>query len=249
MAVRIVVEKGPDKGQSILLDARTEVRIGRGPGNHLMVQDPAWQGTLRVSFSQGVCKVTNQTPTTIYLGEKTFAPGEKRAWFHGESLQPTAQTLLILYIDDPSKAAAAAGPSRSRKMIQLAVILLCLPVAVILLLLPSTPDADQARTPEAMQKEYRRLEGRLQELQEEANGGEAAGRVLTLLKEARFEQLRKHPTRAFVLYHRVREEVEADLGGPNDPRPLPDEVAKTLREVRDFVNRELIQLGPEARKK
>lgn len=248
MAVRIVVEKGPDKGKSILLEARTEARIGRGPGNHLMVQDPAWQGTLRVAFSQGVCKVANQTPTTIYLGEKTFPPGEQRAWFHGESLQPTAQTLLMLYVEDAGQAAVAATPSRSRKTMQLVIILLCLPLAAVLFLLPSSPDADHIRTPEQTQKEYQRLEGSLRGLQEEG-GEEAAGRVLTLLKEARFEQMRKHPAQAFARYHRVREEVETALNAPLNPRPLPDDVAKTLRDVRDFVNQQLIELGPQARKK
>lgn len=249
MAVRIVVEKGPDKGKSILLETRAEVRIGRGPGNHLMMQDPAWQGTLRVVFAQGVCKVTNQTSTTVYLGEKTFTPGEQRPWFHGESLQPTAQTLLVLYVDDANKSETAEGSSQARKRMQLAIVLVCLPVAVVLFLLPSGPDANQARTPEAVQKEYRRLEGRLQELHEEADGGEAAGRVLALLKEARFEQQRKHPARAFALYHRVREEIEADQREPLNPRPLPEEIAKTMQEVQEFVNQQLIELGPQARKK
>jgi hypothetical protein len=249
MAVRIIVDKGPDKGKALELDGRAEKRIGRGPGNHLMVQDPGWQGTLRVSFSQGVCKVTNQTPTTIYLGGKTFAPGEQRAWFHSESLQPTAQTLLVLYVEDTDRESAPVGSSKSLKAIQLLVILLCLPVAGVLFFLPSDTTTDEQRGPEESQKEYHRLETRLQALQETADGGEEAARVLTLLKKARFEQLRKHSAQAFTLYHRVREEVELDLGGPLDPRPLPEEVGKILREVRDFVNQELITLGPEARKK
>ena len=126
--------------------------------------------------------------------------------------------------------------------------MLCLPLAGVLFFLPTDPGVDEQRSPEDSQKEYHRLEQRLQALQESADSGEAAGRVLTLLKEARFQQLRKHSARAFTLYHRVREEVESDLGGPLDPKPLPEEVGKTLREVRDFVNQELITLGPEARK-
>jgi hypothetical protein len=248
MAVRIVVENGPDKGKSLVLDARADVRIGRGPGNHLMVQDPAWQGTLRVSINQGVCKVTNQSPTTMYLGEKTFTPGEQRAWFHGESLQPTAQTLLVLYIDDPTKA-AATRPSKSRKTLQLIVILVCLPLAAVLFLLPTDPGTEQPRTPEEMQQEYRRLETKLGELQDDAEGGEAAKKVVALLKEARFQQTRKHPAQAFVCYHRVRAEVESTLDESGSSRPLPENLANTLREVLDFVNQQLIELGPEARKK
>lgn len=248
MAVRIVIDKGPDKGKSLLLDARAEMRIGRGPGNHLAVQDPAWQGMLRVSFSQGVCKVVNQTPTTIYLGGKTFAPGDQRAWFHGESLQPTAQSLLILYIEDTVSAGAAEAPP-AKKRLQLAIILICLPLAGLLFVLPSTPSADGPRSPEDQQKEYSRLVERLRILQEDADGGEAAARVLTLLKEARLQQLRKHPSQAFALYHRVRAEAESGIGSPLDPRPLPEEVRKTLRDLLDFVNQELIHLEPEARKK
>jgi hypothetical protein len=242
MSVRVVVDAGPDKGKALALDARVEARIGRGPGNHLMVQDPTWQGTLRVSFGQGVCKVGNHTPNTIYLGGKTFAPGEQRAWFHGESLQPTPQTLLILYIDDGVRTDAAPSSSKSSKTIQLVIVLLCLPVAGLLFLMPSNPGADQTQSPEERQKQYRRLEARLNELRD-GEGGEAAARVLTLLKEARFQQLRKHPKQAFAFYQRVRAEIEADLGGPLDARPLPQEVAKTLREARDFVNQELIDLG------
>jgi hypothetical protein len=248
MAVRIIVDKGPDKGKSLQLDGRAEVRIGRGPGNHLMVQDPDWQGALRVSFSQGVCKVTNQTSTTIYLGGKTFAPGEQRAWFHSESLQPTAQTLLVLYVEDAGKADSEAPSSKSRKRAQTVIILLCLPLAGVLFFLPSDPSGDDRRGPEESQKEYLRLVQRLQALEKTADG-EAAGRVLTLLKEARLEQQRRHAARAFAGYHRVRQEVELDLGGPLDARPLSEEVGKTLREVRDFVNQELITLGPQARKK
>jgi hypothetical protein len=251
MAVRIVIEKGPDRGKSYALDTRAEMRIGRGPGNHLMVQDPAWQGALRVSFSQGVCKVTNQTPTTIYLGGKTFPPAEQRAWFHGESLQPTAQTLLVLYVEDPSKAGAETKVgSATRKTMQLTVILLCLPVAGLLFFAPtSPPSVEEPRTLEQMQREYQRLETQLQGLQERADGAEAAKRVLALLKEARFEQVRARAVQAFMLYHRVREEVETDLGTPVQPRALPDEVAELFQRVRDFINQQLIELGPEARKR
>ena len=140
MAVQIIVEKGPDQGKALELDARAEMRIGRGPGNHLMIQDPTWQGALRVSFSQGVCKVTNQTPTTIYLGGKIFPPGERRAWFHGESLQPTAQSLLVLYVEDAAKVAGDAKKgSGSKKSVQLTVIFLCVLVAGLLSITPSSP--------------------------------------------------------------------------------------------------------------
>ncbi|HEY7314775.1 MAG TPA: hypothetical protein VH643_35835 [Gemmataceae bacterium] len=252
MTVRIVVAKGPDQGKSCPLDARGETRIGRGPGNHLMVQDPAWQGSLRVSFSQGVCKVSNQTPTTIYLGGKPFPPGEQRPWFHGESLQPTAQTLLVLSVEDAAKAGAEgkAGAAQ-RKKIQLAIILLCLPVAALLFLTPTStpPGVEEARTPEQAQSVSRKLETELQELQARADSAEIAAKILALLKEARFEQVRAHPAQAFKLYHRLRQEVETDLGTPVDPRPLPDELAQTLRRVRDFVNQQLIELGAEAKKR
>jgi hypothetical protein len=250
MAVRIVIEKGPDQGKVLELDARAEMRIGRGPGNHLMVQDPAWQGALRVAFSQGVCKVTNQTPTTIYLGGKTFPPGEQRAWFHGESLQPTAQSLLVLYIEDASKAAPGAkSGSSSRKTMQITVISLCVLAAVLLFLAPKPEGADEARTPEQLNKEYLRLESKLRELRGQAQAGDVADRVWTRIREARFEQQRGRPTEAYRLYQRARAEVDTDLGTPVNPRDLPEELAETLRSVRSFINQQLIELGAESKKR
>jgi hypothetical protein len=249
MAVRIVVERGPDQGKALVLDTRAEMRIGRGPGNHLMVQDPAWQGALRVSFKQGVCKVTNQTPTTIYLGGKTFPPGEQRAWFHGESLQPTAQSLLVLYVEDANKAAAEAKTtSGSKKTMQLAVILICLPVAAFLFFAPAPQNPDEPLTADQLNQGYQRLETRLQELRGHTVSGEAIGRILTLMKEARFEQQRGHLSQAYWLYVRVREEVETDLGTPINPRVVPEEVADVLRRVRVFVNQQLLELAPHAKK-
>jgi hypothetical protein len=251
MAVRIIIEKGPDKGKALQLDARAEMRIGRGPGNHLMVQDPTWQGSLRVSFIQGVCKVTNQTPTTIYLGGKIFPPGEQRAWFHGESLQPTAQSLLVLYVENAARVAGEAKRGGgSRKAMQLTVIFLCVLVAGLLSIAPTAPPGtEELRTPEQKQRAYQRLEAQLQELQERAEIRGMANRVLTLLREARFEQVRAHPAQAFKLYHRIRAEVETDLGTPEHPPILPDEVAELFRHVRNYVNQQLIELGPEARKR
>jgi hypothetical protein len=251
MAVRILIEKGPDQGKELELDARAEMRIGRGPGNHLMVQDPTWQGALRVSFSQGVCKVTNQTTTTIYLGGKIFPPDEQRAWFHGESLQPTAQSLLVLYVEDSAKLPGDAKKgSSSKKAVQLTVISLCVLVAGLLSIAPTAPSgAEELRTPEQKQRAYQRLETQLQELQEQADGTGMAKRVLRLLREARFEQVRAHPAQAFKLYHRVREEVETDLGPPEHPRAVPDDAAELLRRIRNYVNQQLIELGPEAKKR
>jgi hypothetical protein len=251
MAVRIIIEKGPDQGKTLQLDARAEMRIGRAPGNHLMVQDPTWQGTLRVSFSQGVCKVTNQTPTTIYLGGKIFPPGEQRAWFHGESLQPTAQSLLVLYVENAARVTGEAkrGGS-SRKAMQITVIFLCVLVAGLLSIgPPAPPGAEELRTPEQKQRAYQRLETQLQELQERVDGTGMAKRVLTLLREARFEQVRANPAQAFKLYHRIREEVETNLGTPEHPRALPEEVAELFRRLQNYVNQQLIELGPEARKR
>jgi hypothetical protein len=249
MAVRIVVEKGPDQGKAMALDTRAEMRIGRGPGNHLMVQDPAWQGSLRVSFNQGVCKVTNQTPTTIYLGGKTFPPGEQRAWFHGESLQPTAQTLLMLYVEDAGKTATdSKAASKKRKTLQLAIILMCLPVAALAFFSPTPDGPQEPRTPEQMRQQFELLESQLQELQKSPDGGEAARRIMARLREARFEQLREHPARAFRMYHQVREEVDAELGPPAHRRKLPEEFAAPLRRVQDYVNQQLLLLEAESRK-
>jgi hypothetical protein len=249
MAVRIVVERGPDKGKSVVVDARSETRIGPGPGSHLMIQDPSWQGTLRVSFRQGVCKVTNQTPTTIYLGGKTFAPGEQRTWFHGEMLQPTAQTLLVLAVGDTDEAAGTPGRSAARKKVQLLIILVCLPLAAALFFLPSASDPGEQRSPAEVQKEYEQLTRQLQQMQERNDVGGMARRALRLLRQARFEQMRAHPKQADQLYRQLREEVEADLGTPLHPRSLPADFADILQRVRAFLNQELLTLEPQTQGK
>ena len=119
----------------------------------------------------------------------------------------------------------------------------------MLFLLPSDSGLDQSRSPEEMQREYRRLEDRLQR-RSRGSGQRRGGRcVLTLLKEARLAQLRKHPVQAFSNYHRLRAEVEADLNQTPNARPLPKEAAKTLHDVQDYVNEQLINLGPQAQKK
>jgi hypothetical protein len=111
------------------------------------------------------------------------------------------------------------------------------------------PGGEELGTPEQKQRAFQRLETQLQELQERADGAPAAKRILTLLREARFEQVRAHPAQAFKLYHRVRQEVETHLGTPENPRTLPEDVAELLRRVQNYVNRQLIDLGPEAKKR
>ena len=60
MALRIIFETGPDKGRTFLIVGEKEVRIGRGPGFHVVPRDKGWQGGLRIECSKGVYRVTNE---------------------------------------------------------------------------------------------------------------------------------------------------------------------------------------------
>src|SRR5262249_28971755 len=99
--------------------------IGRGAGNHIKVEDPAWQGGhLRVQHVQGGYLVTNGMPHAVFLDGAVLEEGEQRTWYHGTTLQPTAATILALHADEarrPGRRASAAWrrwrrrrPSRSR---------------------------------------------------------------------------------------------------------------------------------------
>src|SRR5262249_57355842 len=108
MAALIEIAARPGKGWKYRLRAG-EVRIGRGAGNHIKVEDPAWQeGHLRVQHVQGGYLVTNGMPHAVFLDGATLDEGEQRTWYHGTTLQPTAATVLVLHAD-----AAAGAKSRA----------------------------------------------------------------------------------------------------------------------------------------
>lgn len=109
MPARIEVVDGPDRGWRFTLLAN-ETRIGRGAGNQVRLNDPAWPaGELRVIRRRGGYLVANALPQMVYLDGKPVAPGGVRNLHHGAILQPTAATLLRLEIVDVPPGAAAGA--------------------------------------------------------------------------------------------------------------------------------------------
>ena len=110
MATAIEIVHGPGKGWKYVLAAE-EVRVGRGAGHQLKVEDPAWGGGhLRVQYRQGGYVVTNRMGHAVLLDTAPLGDGEQANWFTGTCLQPTGGTLLRLATADrPAGAETDAG--------------------------------------------------------------------------------------------------------------------------------------------
>lgn len=100
MAVAIEVAAGPGLGWRYVLTAE-EVRVGRGAGHQVKLDDPSWGGGhLRVQYRQGGYVVTNRMGHAILIDGRPLADGEQITWFTGVGLQPTGGTLLRLVAAD-----------------------------------------------------------------------------------------------------------------------------------------------------
>ena len=132
MPARIVVEEGPDKGRTFVIsDRATEVRLGRGPGMTISFTDPSWQGTIRITPRKAGYVVTNDMTGAIYLGDGELPRGQERTWYHGEQLQPTPETVLILLnetVEKPGPAtknveetSVGGNPQKSRQLAYIAI--------------------------------------------------------------------------------------------------------------------------------
>lgn len=110
MAAAIEVAHGPGKGWKYVLAAE-EVRVGRGAGHQVRLDDPAWGGGhLRVQYRQGGYVVTNRMGHPVLLDTRPLGDGEQATWFTGVCLQPTGGTLLRLAAADrPADADPEAG--------------------------------------------------------------------------------------------------------------------------------------------
>ncbi len=110
MAVAIEVAAGAGLGWRYVLAAE-EVRVGRGAGHQVKLDDPSWGGGhLRVLFRHGGYVVTNRMGHAVLLDGRPLADGEQANWFTGTGLQPTGGTLLQLATADrPAGAEAVAG--------------------------------------------------------------------------------------------------------------------------------------------
>ena len=88
--------QGPDAGKRIFL-AGADVRIGRGAGNQIRMDDPAWQdGYVQVKRRQSSYVVANHMPHTVYIDGDVLEPKSQRTWYAGALLQPTSVTVLRL---------------------------------------------------------------------------------------------------------------------------------------------------------
>jgi hypothetical protein len=258
MAARIVVlTAGAEVDQNRSFEIHpelTEVRIGSGPGNQITLNDPAWQGTVRLERRQAAYCVTNEMPHAIYLGRQALAVNEQRLWHHGTHLQPTNRTVLVLYIE-ASRGAEEPGArpgvretsarrqfSTERNLFYLAGTIVCVALLVMLLLMVSEPVSTEGRSPESLRRQYEEVQARLQKLRGHPEHGRWPAALLPLLTEARFHELWQRPEEAIKQYARARDELEAVLGDPSRARPLPPDLAATLRLARDFVNNRLIEL-------
>src|SRR5262249_37772351 len=115
------------------------VRIGRGPGFHIVPRDPGWQGALRIDCSQGVYRVTNEMGYAIFRnGNQTFPVGAREICYDNTSLQPTADTVLRCFIvnDPPDRTEAVIEETASRKgegnLLNWVLVLLLFPAAGVL---------------------------------------------------------------------------------------------------------------------
>lgn len=125
MAARIEVISGPDRGWTYTV-VGTEARIGRGAGNQVRLNDPAWPaGVIRVQVRQGGYLVANELPYPVFLDGAPLPPEAVRTLHHGATLQPTGATLLRLEIVDaptgtvPDDGVITTGKSRPRRLIAL----------------------------------------------------------------------------------------------------------------------------------
>jgi hypothetical protein len=252
MPATIVVEHGPDKGRRFeLSDRAAEVRIGRGPGMTISMNDPAWQGAVRVSQRRAAYVVVNDTPGPIYLNGNPFPRGEERTWYHNERLQPTADTVLLLLIEAGSDSASGGGAvketssgteatARRRRQQLLAAVLV--PLAAGLWLIPSGPPGAPVRTTAGVRAEFYRVQGDLDQASRHPGHGAVPSRVLAELRQARLHEVAHRPGQAFASYARARDELEVALA-PAAARELPEEVARPLRQARAFVSHRLLELG------
>ncbi|MCY2938125.1 MAG: hypothetical protein NTV55_07190 [Planctomycetota bacterium] len=121
MGIRIDVLKGPDAGWAFVVHAR-EARIGRGGGNHIRLNDQAWQeGFLELIGKDGGWLLVNRMPHGIFHRNEVLEPGKSRTWYEGEIVQPTGETLLSLKVDDKSKPngqpVTALPPAKGKKIV------------------------------------------------------------------------------------------------------------------------------------
>ncbi|MBX7106891.1 MAG: hypothetical protein K1X57_22665 [Gemmataceae bacterium] len=207
MPASIQIVRGPNAGWTFRVTGE-EVRIGRGAGHAIRVEDPAWaQGHLRVQHRAGGYVVTNHLPHPIYLDGKLLAVEQQRTWYAGSLLQPTAATLLRLDViegESESKdvgtgpVVAAAPPSQSSMSVTNVVLTLALVAGAGFAWFASLPGASVDRAEQIHRLVRQLAEGELSHEQ---------AVVRKSLREALLAESQRAPASAYVLYKRACDQL------------------------------------------
>jgi hypothetical protein len=244
MGLRIVFETGPDQGRAFVVVGEREVRIGRGPGFHIVPRDPGWQGGLRISCSRGVYRVTNEMAHDILRdGTVAFPQGAQEIWYHGATVQPTADTIIRAFIveDPPDQAEPVVETTPQRAgisgavLFQWFVVLSCLPAAIVLFAMP-TGKTEKSVT--EVRRDFGLVLSSLSDETRRTDFPRTAQRLKARVQEARFHELWRHPEPAFQGYLAVREELDQLLAMP-DRLGQFDQAARLTHK---FVSERILEL-------
>jgi hypothetical protein len=152
--------------------------------------------------------VTNEMPYPVFLGGRTLTEGGRGTWSHGARLQPTASTVLVLYVDEPGEglgpagrgvvAVPPAGAGGGARRVW-CVVLACLGLCLAGLLLGGVPAPPAARSPTQVQADYVRAREQLLGLERDPGRAPEARRLLALLADARYFEAWGRPQEALQL--------------------------------------------------
>lgn len=271
MPARIRILSGPDEGSETVLHTG-EVRIGRGVGCKFQVRDGQFNGHLRVFFRGATYWVANETGSAGWViapnDEATsFAAGEERVWDNGYRIQPTANTLIVLQVEEAAgggdgepgpdqdvvvtRVRTPAEEKKARDRLYLIVTAMTAPLAVVLFMQPSVDSGPAAPTRNEVARRFDAVMADLDTVTTHRQYGRSAAMVRGLIQDARREEVASRPAEASAGYQQARDELDRALGDrPSDDRrsdpaavPPADPAADVLRAARAFAADRLVQLG------
>jgi hypothetical protein len=251
VSVKLVVKDGvpEDRGKVLELSGRTEAFVGRGPGMHLSIADPAWpaNGRLRVHRDGGVYRVTNQVGYPIFIvnpATRTHVEiptdGEPVIWYDSDDLCPTPKTTIGL------QTGAATQPDlilpeppgetndRWKNLGYIGFIILAVPVFVFLMLY----DSSGGKPAIDVRSQVRKLSDDLDLLVSRPAPDRSLVAALREIKQARFDEAAQKPGDAYQHYLAARTLID---------QTKPDETTKEIVErARAVVRDRIDDLGPRA---